>query len=151
MGVSLVPPAQYTRDGAALLALLTEEYGPLPLGLAEAQSFRTARPQPDIAPLSTEVVGTLLLKKAVVELTSLPGAGATSLAMRLAAQAIYEEPARWIGVVDPSGSLCAPSMLALGVPLTRSLVVQPHDVDDVMRLGVRLARWSCPVKPDRRC
>lgn len=126
------------RKGASLLALLQQELGPLPLALAEAQRApRPARQVPGGLPV--EVAETLRVRKGVVELSSLEGAGALTLALRLMAHAQREEPARWLCTIDPAGTLCAPAVASCGVTLERTLVLQPPE-GDLLRLSVRVAR-----------
>ena len=66
---------------------------------------------------------------AVVELSALPGAGAHTLAFLLLreAQRRAAEAGRpaWLGALDPSRTLSAPAVAALGVDLRRLLVMQP--------------------------
>ena len=128
---------QVTRRGASVLALLNETYGPLPLGLAEAQAPRRRAGREGGLP--EEVVSTLLLRKGTVELMGLEGAGALSLGLRLMAEAIAEEPARWLCALDVGANLCAPAVAALGVPLSRTLVLVP-ELPELSRLAVRACR-----------
>ncbi len=128
---------QVTRRGASVLALLNEEYGPLPLGLAQARAPRRRGGREGGLP--EEVVSTLLLRKGTVELMGLEGAGALSLGLRLMAEAIAEEPGRWLCVLDAGSTLCAPAVASLGVPLSRTLVVVP-ELEELPRLAVRACR-----------
>ncbi|HEY1097761.1 MAG TPA: hypothetical protein VGF99_02490, partial [Myxococcota bacterium] len=99
-----------------------------------------------------------LVPGGVVELSSLPGAGAWSLGFVLAAiarkQARAIEAPRWIGAVDPWGTL-SPVALAHLLhddsagddadldALNETLVVRPstkHDDDAILRTATRMAR-----------
>lgn len=132
------PAPQMARKGAALLALLTPQLGGLPLALAEAQRGSRAPGELEGGPWGA-LQRTLLVRGGTVELASLPGAGALSLALRLMARAALVEPGRWLCVAMPSASLCASAVAARGVPLHRFLVVHPP-ASDLMRFSVRVVK-----------
>ena len=90
----------------------------------------------------------------VVELSALPGAGAWSVAFVLAAvarrQAVAVNGPRWLGALDPWGTLSAAALAhllrpAAGDPadddvLAETLVVRPKDEDALLRTATRMAR-----------
>jgi hypothetical protein len=150
-------------DPAFLLRRLEEQAGtrlPLALGRPRADS------DGGDDPLSTW----WLVPGAIVELSALPGAGALSVAfavaLRARARAIAAGRPGWLCALDPSGTLSAPALLHLGVPLHELLVVRPpHErllpcatracrggvaavvvdasgVDDLSRLSVPLRRLT---------
>jgi hypothetical protein len=161
--VSSSVPSSVSPDAARLLRRLEDEAGTrLPLALG--------RPRVDegdgVDPLSTW----WLVPGAVVELSALPGAGALSvafaIALRARARAVAAGRSGWLCALDPAGTLSAPALLHLGVPLHELIVVRPpHErllpcatracrggvaavvvdaagVDDLSRLAVPLRRLT---------
>jgi hypothetical protein len=88
-----------------------------------------------------------LVPGGVVELSALPGAGAWSVAFTLAAAArrrsrLLRGP-RWLGALDPSGTLSAAALAHLlrdDEALQETLVVRPRDEDGLLRTATRMAR-----------
>jgi hypothetical protein len=113
----------------------------LPLGLLEAQPM--ARTELGDVPEEASLAEALCLPGSVVELSALPGGGGLSCALLLlrAAQerALAEGKSRHLCVVDPSRTLCAPAVAALGVPLADLIVLQP-DTERLLRIAVRAQR-----------
>lgn len=92
---------------------------------------------------SRDELSPLLLPGAVVELSALPGAGALTLALRLLAEARQRAAAEgrpaWLCAVDPTRTLHAPAVAALGVDLGRLVVMQPP-AERILRTAVRATR-----------
>jgi hypothetical protein len=92
---------------------------------------------------SPEGLEALFMPGAVVELSALPGAGALTLGLRLLAEArrkaVHEGRPSWLCVVDPTRTLHAPAVAALGLELDKLVVLQP-DADRTLRTAVRAAR-----------
>jgi hypothetical protein len=147
-------------DPAHLLRRLRDEAGArLPLALG--------RPHTDVDDGGDPLATWWLLPGAIVELSALPGAGALSVAFALAVRAREKAKAAgrsgWLCALDPSGTLSAPALLHLGVPLDELLVVRPpHDrllpcatracrsgmaavVIDATAMG-DLSRWSVSLR-----
>ncbi|MBI1944086.1 MAG: hypothetical protein HYS27_00235 [Deltaproteobacteria bacterium] len=80
---------------------------------------------------------------ALVELSALPGAGAHTLAFLVLREAQRRAAAAgrpaWLCAVDPSRTLSAPAVAALGVDLTRMLVLQPPR-ERLLRTAARAQR-----------
>ena len=117
--LSLVPN-RLTAE--AVLADLRAQKGNLALALGKEAP---AQPVIDRA----DALDALMCFGALVELSALPGAGAHTLAFLLLREAQRRAAAAgrpaWLGAVDPSRTLSAPAVAALGVDLTRLLVLQP--------------------------
>ncbi len=84
-----------------------------------------------------------LVPGAVVELQALPGAGALSvafaIALRARTRAIAAGRSGWLCALDPAGTLSAPALLHLGVPLPELVVVRPP----------RDRLWACATRACR--
>lgn len=105
--------------------------------------------RPDIAPPAAESsLESLLLPGAVVELESLPGAGALTLAFLLLAEmrkrALAEGKPAWLCAVDPSRTLHAPAVASLlsrhGEGGLAHLVVLQPPRERLLRTAVRAQR-----------
>lgn len=88
-----------------------------------------------------------LVPGGVVELSALPGAGAWTVAFILAAAARRRAMAvngpRWLGALDPWGTLSAVALahvLRDDDAMAETLVVRPRDEDSLMRTAARMTR-----------
>ncbi|MBM4279864.1 MAG: hypothetical protein FJ137_03655 [Deltaproteobacteria bacterium] len=150
-----------SSEPARLLRRLQSDAGAgrLPLALGRAREESAAGDDPLSAWWS--------IPGAVVELSALPGAGALSvafaLALRARAQAVAARRPGWLCALDPAGTLSAPALLHLGVPLDELLVIRPPPdralacATRACRSGVAavvvdvaavddLSRWSVPLR-----
>jgi hypothetical protein len=111
--------------------------GNLALRLGEEEPVRAGEEQ------GQGGLSALHLPGAVTELSALPGAGALTLALRLLDIAGKEAHAAsrpaWLCVVDPTRTLHAPAVAALGVALEKLVVLQPPS-DRLLRTAVRAGR-----------
>ena len=123
-------------SSAELLASLQKQKSGLSLSLGR-QAPAPSPPQPQT------LEGTLLLPGSIVELSALPGAGALTLGFMILAAARRRAQAlgktTWLCALDPTGTLSAPAVQCLGVPLDELLVVRAPE-DRLLRVGVRAAR-----------
>jgi hypothetical protein len=132
--VATAPLSRRAIARALVDALRAQKPG-LPLALSEEHAP---------APVSARTLAdALALPGAVVELSALPGAGALTcglLLLRAAqAHAIGRGHSRHLCIVDPTRTLCAPAVAALGVPLKDLIVLQP-DAERLLRIAVRAQR-----------
>lgn len=102
---------------------------------------------------------TLLMPGTVVELVGAPGRGATSLALLCLAEALAARlqaatstalssasasaAQTWLCAIDPERTLFGPAVHAMGVPLSRLLVVAPGADDAATR---KTALWRSAVR-----
>jgi hypothetical protein len=130
------------RIAEALVQELRARKPGLPLGLVETPSTISSAIAAE-AHEERSLADALCLPGAVVELSALPGGGGLSCALLLlrAAQerALAGGRSRHLCIVDPSRTLCAPAIAALGVRLADLIVLQP-DSDRLLRIAVRAQR-----------
>ena len=85
-----------------------------------------------------------LLLPGVVELAALPGTGAITLALLMLAEARKRALARaqpaWLCAIDPTRTLHASAVAALGIPLHELVVAAPQQPAQVLRTAVRAQR-----------
>jgi hypothetical protein len=110
------------NDPARLLSRLKDEAGAgLPIALG--------RPRVDVDDGGDPLSAWWLIPGGVVELSALPGAGALSvafaIALRARTRAVAAGRSGWLCALDPAGTLSAPALLHLGVPLPELIVVRP--------------------------
>jgi len=132
---------------ALLLALQSQKDRRLPLTLGRHANDNAG----DVA-VADELEHYWLVPGGIVELSSLPGAGAWSLAFTIAAlarrRAIATNHPRWIGALDPWSTLSAMALAHLLHPvagdddpdaLRETLVVRPRE-DALLRTATRITR-----------
>jgi hypothetical protein len=114
-------PATSADPVPLLRRLQSEAGGSLPIALG--------RSRVDVEVDGDPLAASWLIPGAVVELSALPGVGALSvafaLALRARARALSAGRSGWLCALDPAGTLAAPALLHLGVPLDALLVVRP--------------------------
>jgi len=142
--IELLSP-RVERRGAALLALLTATHGPLPLSLADARTRTRPAPLPNDDDALHTLTERLCFPGGVSELVSQHGSGALSTALRLMGEVLRRAQGsarqRSIALIHgpETGALMASSVAALGVPLSRLIVVRPPD-DAFLRVAVRAVK-----------
>ena len=123
-----------------VLADLRAQKGGLALALGREAPAEPIRATPDTG---GDALDALVFFGAVVELSALPGAGAHTLAFMILREAQRRatqtgRPA-WLGAIDPSRTLSAPAVAALGVDLERLVVLQPPR-ERLLRTAARAQR-----------
>jgi hypothetical protein len=132
-----------TSNAASLLESLQGRFGPkVPVALARERSVVDGATGVTRLPMIARE--TLCLPGATVELSGLPGAGLRTLALLSMLECLAASMARgastsWVGAIDPARLLHAPAVAALGLPLSRFVVVAPPQAS-LARLSVRVMR-----------
>src|SRR5688572_6986147 len=132
-----VPYLPERVDARAVLASLQAQKSHLALALGRDAEEAQQRPPVE------HLLDALCIPGSVVELSSLPGGGGHTLALRVLAEmrarARAEGRPAWLGAIDPSRTLHAPAVAALGIELGSLLVMQPPS-ERLLRVATRAQR-----------
>lgn len=133
-----------TATAAHLLASLQSQLGPKQMAVSLARERPVSPQRGGVTSLPAAACESLVMPGAVVELSGLPGSGLCSLALLVMAECLARAIARgaptsWLGAIDPGLALHAPAVGALGIPLSRFVVISPP-LEDLPRLSVRAMR-----------